>query len=241
MKTNNVLSILAISSIMTLSGCAESQTMGSTVGKGAMSLVDSFAAGVQKGIDESFLGNTNKTAVSANNNKAATNSPIRASNTIKSSDMVYLFGWMEDACTGENPAHNGVKKDYNAFIESFYGSNEYNYFVKPRSEWLPEYRDMIKEMKYSDNSSVEIGSNSGEYTVIFKEGVTYRGQPLESHIYTFIKESQGAIQTLTFAPNANIPVIWPNFKTRSIEYWGEMEDMGASYTPQDRTIQCYLT
>jgi len=242
MKINNVLSILTISSIMTLSGCAESQTMGSTVGKGAMSLVDSFAAEVQKGINESFLGNTNKKAVEANNiNKVAINAPTKASNTITSNDTVYLLGWMEDACTGENPANNGTRKDYNTFLESFYGSNNYKYFVKPRSQWMPEYRDIIKEIKYSDNSSVEIGSNSGEYQVIFKEGVKYRGQPLESHIYTFIKESQGAIQTLKFAPNANVNAIWPNFKTRTIEYWGEMEDMGAAYTPQDKTIQCYLT
>ncbi|PKG34157.1 hypothetical protein [Psychrobacter sp. Sarcosine-3u-12] len=85
--------------------------------------------------------------------------------------MVYLLGWMEDACTGENPAHNGVRKDYNAFIDSFYASNEYNYFVKPRAQWLPEYRDVIKEIKYSDGSNIEIGGHAGEYKVIFKEGV----------------------------------------------------------------------
>lgn len=73
MKVNNILSILAISSIMTLSGCAESQTMGSTVGKGAMSLVDSFATGVQKGIDKNFPNSSNKTTAPSTNVKTATN------------------------------------------------------------------------------------------------------------------------------------------------------------------------
>lgn len=239
MKTNNVLSILAISSIMTLSGCAESQTMGSTVGKGAMSLVDSFAAGVQKGIDESFLGNTNKTAVSANNNKVATNAPTRASNTITSSDMVYLLGWMEDACTGENPAHNGVRANHSKFTESFHGRGRQN-FVKPRSEWSPEYRDMIKEIQYKDLYDTDMGGDFGEYKVIFEDGVKYRGQPLDQYIYSYRRESSGGVESLKFAPNANVSSIWPNFKTRTIEYWGEMEDMGATYTPQSRTIECYF-
>lgn len=241
MKMNNALSMLAISGLIALSGCAESQTAGSTLGKGALSLVDSFATGVQKGIDKNFPSSVDKTIASSNNAKTATITPTKSSNTITSKDMVYLFGWMEDACSGDNPSQNGVKQDYSAFIDSFYTGNGYDYFVKPRSEWMPVYRDMIKEIKYSDGSDIEIGGHAGEYKVIFKEGVKYRGQPLESHIYTFIKESQGAVQTLKFAPNANVTAIWPNFKTRSIEYWGEMEDMGASYTPQDRTIQCYLT
>ena len=241
MKLNNLLSVLTISSLLVLSGCAESQTMGSTVGKGAMSLVDSFATGVQKGIDDSFLGNTYKKAIPANN-KVATNAPTRASNTITSNDMVYLFGWMEDACSGENPSRDGIKQDERTFLESFYSSNGYdNYFVKPRAQWLAEYRDMIKDIKYTDDSSINVGGHEGEYKVIFKEGVKYRGQSVESYTYTFIKESAGDVHTLKFAPNANITAIWPNFKTRNIEYWGEMEDIGAVYKPQNRTIQCYLT
>ena len=242
MKTNNILSILAIGSLMTLSGCAESQIMGNTVGKGAMRLVDSFATGVQQGIDRNFPNSSNQTIATPNLIRTTTVTPTKASNTITSEDMVYLFGWMEDACSGENPSRDGIKQDERTFLESFYSSNGYdNYFVKPRAQWLAEYRNMIKDIKYTDDSSINVGGHEGEYKVIFKEGVKYRGQSVESYTYTFIKESAGDVHTLKFAPNANITAIWPNFKTRNIEYWGEIEDIGAVYKPQDRTIQCYLT
>lgn len=238
MKLNNLLSVLTISSLLVLSGCAESQTMGSTVGKGAMSLVDSFATGVQKGIDDSFLGNTYKKAIPANN-KVATNAPTRASNTITSNDMVYLFGWMEDACSGESPTYSAVKTNHSKFTESFHGRARQN-FVKPRSEWAPEYRDMIKEIQYKDLYDTDMSGDFGEYKVIFEDGVKYRGQPLDQYIFKYRRESSGGVESLKFASNANVSAIWPNFKTRTIEYWGEMEDMGATYTPQSRTIECFF-
>lgn len=241
MKLNNSISILAISGLITLSGCAESQTIGNMVSQSANNIVSELSKSAKQQVS-AYTGSSNKKVTETNSAETVKNAPSRASNSITSKDMVYLFGWMEDACSGENPSRDGIKQDERTFLESFYSSNGYdNYFVKPRAQWLAEYRDMIKDIKYSNDSRVEIGGDLGEYTVIFKEGVKYRGQPLESYTYTFIKESSGDVQTLKFAPNANISVIWPNFKTRSIEYWGEMEDMGASYKPQDRTIQCYLT
>ena len=85
-----------------------------------------------------------------------------------------------------------------------------------------------------------MGGDFGEYKVIFEDGVKYRGQPLDQYIYSYRRESSGGVESLKFAPNANVSSIWPNFKTRTIEYWGEMEDMGATYTPQSRTIECYF-
>lgn len=71
-----------------------------------------------------------------------------------------------------------------------------------------------------------MGGDFGEYTVILKEDVKYRGEPLVEYIYKYRRESSGVIESLKFAPNANIPSIWPNFKTHNVDYWGEMEDMG---------------
>ncbi|WP_201580369.1 hypothetical protein [Psychrobacter sp. Pi2-52] len=238
MKSKNTLSVLVISSFIALSGCAESKTIGSTVGKGALSLVDSFATGVQKGIDESFLGNNSKAANSTNKVKTATTIATKTSNTITSKDMVYLFGGMEDACSGENPAYNGVRKNLSAFTESFQGKKGYDNFVKPRSEWLLEYRDMIKEIKYRDFYDNELSGDFGEYKVIFENGVKYRGQPLEQYIYKYRRESHGSVESLKFSSSANMMAIWPNFKSRPFDSYGDIIDMGAVYIPQTRTIAC---
>ena len=238
MKSKNTLSILAISSLIALSGCTESKTMGSTIGKGALSLVDSFTTGVQKGIDESFLGNKNKAVSSANNVKTTTTIATKASNTITSQDMVYLFGGMEDACLGDGPAYNGIKKNLSEFTESFHGRKGYDDFVKPRSEWLPKYRDMIKEIKYRNFYDNDLAGDFGEYKVIFEDGVKYRGQPLEQYVYKYRRESHGGVESLKFSASANVMTIWPNFKTRTVDNWGDMIDMGAVYTPQTKTIAC---
>lgn len=240
MKSKNTLSVMVISSFIALSGCAESKTIGSTVGKGALSLVDSFAIGVQKGIDESFLGNKNKAVSSANNAKTSTTTAPKASNTITSKDMVYLFGGMEDACSGENPAFNGVRKNLSEFTASFHGKKGYDNFVKPRSEWLPEYRDMIKEITYRDFYDNELSGDFGEYKVIFEDGVKYRGQPLEQYTYKYRRESHGGVESLKFSSSANVMTIWPNFKTRTVDNWGDMINMGAVYTPQTMTVACYF-
>lgn len=238
MKLKNVVSVLAVSSLVTLSGCAESKTMGSTVGKGALSLVDSFATGVQKGIDQSFLGNKNRVVSSAHNVKTATTIATKTSNTITSNDMVYLFGGMEDACSGETPAYNGVRKNLSEFTASFHGRKGYDNFVKPRSEWLPEYRDMIKEIRYRDFYDNELAGDFGEYKVIFEDGVKYRGQPLEQYVYKYRRESHGGVESLKFSSSANVMTIWPNFKTRTVDNLGDMIDMGAVYTPQTMTVAC---
>lgn len=50
MTSNHLLSVVAISSLIALSGCAESQTMGSTVAKSMGSLVTEVVGGAAEGV-----------------------------------------------------------------------------------------------------------------------------------------------------------------------------------------------
>ncbi|AOY43028.1 hypothetical protein AOT82_649 [Psychrobacter sp. AntiMn-1] len=77
-----------------------------------------------------------------------------------------------------------------------------------------------------------------EYRVIFNKGVTYRGQPLDEYTFSFIPESSGGENVLKFASTATVPTIMPNFQTRTMEYWGEMEKRGAEYDSKNKTVTC---
>ena len=77
-----------------------------------------------------------------------------------------------------------------------------------------------------------------EYRVIFNKGVTYRSQPLEEYIFSFIPESSGGETVLKFASTATVSTIMPNFQTRTMEYWGEMEKRGAEYDSKNKTVTC---
>ena len=149
-----------------------------------------------------------------------------------SSDMVHVFGWMEDACDGEQPPYKKVYDKHAVFINSIRGQRPYEDFVKPKAQWSSEYRNTIKEVK------MNVGDIYTEYRVIFNKGVTYRGQPLEEYIFSFIPESSGGQNTLQFSSNANISTIMSNFQTRQVEYWGEMEDRGAIYNPKNKMVTC---
>lgn len=152
----------------------------------------------------------------------------------KSNDMVHVFGWMEDACTGEKPSYKKIAAKDTAFINSIRGQKASGDFVKPKSQWLSEYRNMIKDVK------MKKGEPYTEYRVIFNKGVTYRGQPLEEYKFSFIPESSGGENVLKFASTATVPTIMPNFQTRTMEYWGEMEKRGAEYDSKNKTVTCYF-
>lgn len=77
-----------------------------------------------------------------------------------------------------------------------------------------------------------------EYYVDFIDGIKYRNQPLDEYIFKFRGESSGDEDVLKFASNADVAAIWPNFTTRTMEYWGEMADIGLTYSPQNKTITC---
>lgn len=162
---------------------------------------------------------------------AAPNSS-KSISSYKSNDMVHVFGWMEDACSGEKPPYKKIAAKDTAFTDSIRGKKASGDFVKPKAQWLSEYRNMIKDVK------MKVGEPYTEYRVIFNKGVTYRDQPLEEYTFSFIPESSGGENVLKFASTATMPNIMPNFQTRTMEYWGEMEKRGATYNPKNKTVTC---
>ena len=225
MKTNNILSILTIGSLMTLSGCAESQTMGSTVVNSVGSLVTEVVNGTVEGVRQGLGGAA--TAATKDSSTSNTHSALPAN------DMVYLFGSMEGGCLGKDMPFQTFDQSTLSLEDSIKGvSNGYDYYVKPRSEWLSEYRDTIKNVRIHE------GSEYTQYHVMFKDGIKYRGQPLEEYIFMFRPESSGSGEILKFSSTANITTIWPNFRSYKMEYWDEMIDMGATYNPKNKTITC---
>lgn len=225
MKSKCTLSLFAVSSIIAFSGCAESQTMGSTVAKSMGSLVTEVVGGAAEGV-RLGLGGAPK-----ENTKTVATSTTSKPGTIPTSDMVYRFGWMEDACTGDQLDFKLLKGQ--SLSESIKGSKNYTYFIKPKSQWSQEHRDIIKDVKMVE------GSEYIEYYVDFIDGIKYRNQPLDRYIFKFRAESSGGEDVLKFASNADVAAIWPNFTTRTMEYWGEMADRGAVYSTQKNTITCH--
>ncbi|MGP9668931.1 MULTISPECIES: hypothetical protein [unclassified Psychrobacter] len=223
MKSNHVLSVVAISSLIALSGCAESQTMGTTVVKSVGSLVNEVVTGTIVGVQQG-LGSS-----PIDNKKVVTSSPQK----LPASDMVYLFGDMEGGCLGKNLSFKTFDQSQVSLADSIKGvSEDSRYFVKPRSQWLSAYRDTIKDVKIKE------GNEFTAYHLIFKDGIKYRGQPLEEYIFMFRPESSGAGEALRFAPTANLSTVLPNFKSYKMEYWDEIIDMGATYNSQNKTITC---
>lgn len=70
MKSNHMLSLVAISSLIALLGCAESQTMGTTVVKSVGSLVNEVVTGTIAGVQPGLGGS------SVDTKKVATSSPV---------------------------------------------------------------------------------------------------------------------------------------------------------------------
>ncbi|WP_352309021.1 hypothetical protein [Psychrobacter sp. W2-37-MNA-CIBAN-0211] len=60
----------------------------------------------------------------------------------------------------------------------------------------------------------------------------------DGYIFKFRAESSGGKDVLKFASNADVAAIWPNFTTRTMEYWGEMTDIGSTYRHQNKIITC---
>ncbi|CAM4190871.1 hypothetical protein PSAR109036_13345 [Psychrobacter arenosus] len=157
-------------------------------------------------------------------------------------DLVHVLGWMEDACVGEKGPYKAIDEKHTAFINSFSGLNTEGYSSKvaPRSKWMSEYRNAIKDIKVETKGLEEESGEFAFYHVMFNKGVKYRGQPLTEYTFAHRVESSGSKHFLKFAPGAKVKTILPNFKTRKVMYWDEMEDMGASYDAKTNTIKCEL-
>lgn len=180
MKSKCTLSLFAVSSIIAFSGCAESQTMGSTVAKSMGSLVTEVVGGAAEGV-RLGLGGAPK-----ENTKTVATSTTSKPGTIPTSDMVYRFGWMEDACTGDQLDFKLLKGQ--SLSESIKGSKNYTYFIKPKSQWSQEHRDIIKDVKMVE------GSEYIEYYVDFIDGIKYRNQPLDRYIYLNLEPNRQAVK-----------------------------------------------
>lgn len=60
----------------------------------------------------------------------------------------------------------------------------------------------------------------------------------DGYVFKFRAKSSGGKDVLKFESNADVAAIWPNFTTRTMEYWGEMTDIESTYRPQNKIITC---
>lgn len=223
---------VAIGATLFLSGCAETSALGSAVSQTVNSVVTGTVNGIQEGISQ------------AGNQNSGTQS-----RTMPNSDMYNLFGWMEDGCMGDsNAVYQKIRNNYSQFTDSFVQTvevaptdpraSQVKYIVKPKNQWPTGYQNLIKDIVVSTPDNFDI-----TYTVIFKDMVKYRGQPLDSFSFQFNADTEGSEQVLNFDSRANVSTVFSNFRTRQYEpYWGkpgQVYTKGAKYNPNNKTVACY--
>lgn len=155
---------------------------------------------------------------------------------------------MEDGCMGDsNATYQKVRNNYSQFTDSFVQTvdvtptdpraSQVKYIVKPKNQWPTGYQNLIKDIVVSTPDNFDI-----TYTVIFKDMVKYRGQPLDTFSFQFKSDTEGSQQVLNFDNRANVSTVFSNFRTRQYEpYWGEpgkVYTIGAKYNPSNKTIIC---
>ena len=222
---------MAIGATLLLSGCAETSALGSAVSQTVNAVVTGTVSGIQEGI-----------------NQAGGQSASSQSGTMATSDMYYLFGWMEDGCMGDsNALYQKIGNKYRQFTDSFVQTvdvtptdpraSQVRYIVKPKNQWPAGYQNLIKDIVVSTPDNFDI-----TYKVIFKDTVKYRGQPLDTFSFQFTSGTEGSQQVLNFDNRANVSTVFSNFRTRQYEpYWGEpgkVYTKGATYNPNNKTIVC---
>lgn len=222
---------MAIGATLLLSGCAETSALGSAVSQTVNAVVTGTVSGIQEGI-----------------NQAGGQSASSQSGTMATSDMYYLFGWMEDGCMGDsNALYQKIGNNYSQFTDSFVQTvdvtptdpraSQVRYIVKPKNQWPAGYQNLIKDIVVSTPDNFDI-----TYKVIFKDTVKYRGQPLDTFSFQFTSGTEGSQQVLNFDSSANMATVFSNFRTRQYEpHWGEPGKVytnGAKYNPSNKTITC---
>ena len=222
---------MASGATLLLSGCAETSALGSAVSQTVNAVVTGTVSGIQEGI-----------------NQAGGQSASSQSGTMATSDMYYLFGWMEDGCMGDsNALYQKIGNNYSQFTDSFVQTvdvtptdpraSQVRYIVKPKNQWPAGYQNLIKDIVVSTPDNFDI-----TYKVIFKDTVKYRGQPLDTFSFQFTSGTEGSQQVLNFDNRANVSTVFSNFRTRQYEpYWGEpgkVYTKGATYNPNNKTIVC---
>jgi len=222
----------AIGVTLVLSGCAETSALGSAVNQTVNAVVTGTVNGIQEGMNE-----------------AMNQRPKAQPGTMPNSDMYNLFGWMEDGCMGDsNAVYQKISNNYSQFSESIITfvrvkptdprASPVKYIVKPKSQWPSGYDNLIKDIVVTTPDNFDI-----TYTVIFKDMVKYRGQPLDSFSFQFNADTEGSEQVLNFDSRANVSTVFSNFRTRQYEpYWGkpgQVYTKGAKYNPNNKTVACY--
>lgn len=141
---------------------------------------------------------------------------------------------MEQGCNGTTPVYSNMKDKSIKFRNSFRDPNGFELKVLPRSQWSPEYRDLIKNITVSEDYTKSKEDTFAVYKIMFKDGVKYRGQPLNEYHFIHRVESSGIADVLVFAPSADMNYVWSNFKTIKVESWGEMVDDRAIYDSNNK-------
>ena len=201
--------------VVNLSGCSEVSTLtkdfSTSVGQGVSTIV--------KDINTSI--NTPTSVKSQNQNAAS----------ILPTDMVFLMGWMEDACRGSIAPYDKISDRYYAFKDTVIDMD--NSRAQPYSQWSPAYRDQIQNI---------IKSTDGYYVTFSLplKNAYYRKQPLKAIEIGYREETEGAHTKLIFAQSANVNAIISNFKTREVEDMGGMYNSGATYNARERSLNCDL-
>lgn len=222
---------MAIGATLLLSGCAETSALGSTMSQTVNAVVTGTVNGIQQGMAQA--GNQNSSTPSG---------------SIATSDMYNLFGWMEDGCMGDsNAVSQKIRNNYSQFTDSFVQTvdvtptdpraAQVKYIVKPKNQWPTGYQNLIKDIVVTTPDGFNI-----TYTVIFKDMVKYRGQPLDTFSFQFTSGTEGSQQVLNFDNRANVSTVFSNFRTRQYQpYWGEPGKVytnGAKYNSNNKTIVC---
>ena len=213
----NKIFLLSISlvALANLSGCAQVSTLtkdfSTSVGQGVSTMVKDISTSI----------NTPTPVKSQNKNAAS----------IPPTDMVFLMGWMEDACQGSIAPYDKISDRYYAFKDTVVDMD--NSRAQPYSQWSPEYRDQIQNvLKSTDGSYVT-------FSLPLKSAY-YRKQPLKAIEIGYREETEGAHAKLVFAQPANVTAVISNFKTRKVEGMGGMYNSGATYNAGEKSLNCEL-
>lgn len=210
-----LLSAVALTTMLSLSGCTEvsalTKDVGTSVGQGVSTMMKDFTTGL-----------TTPTQAKPQSQKAA---------TIPATDMIFLMGWMEDACEGSVSPYDKISKRYYAFSETVIDMD--NSRAKPASQWSSQYRHQIQNI---------VKSKEGSYVTFTLQlnNAYYRNQPLKAIEIGYREGTEGAHTKLVFSSSTSVPAIISNFKTRKVEGMYGVYDGGVTYNARENSLSCEL-
>lgn len=165
-------------------------------------------------------------------------------NAYPKSDLVQMFGWMEDGCQGDTPPYDSIRQRYGVLTDLFFqesssrpylnGQGFTSEFKIPKSQWS----DSIKQSV--NNITVSSDGERYTYTMHFVSGSTYRGQPLTSFTFDFKPETDDVVyHIMDFATNADLRQVVKHFYGKEVEdFDGSFYKSVAKYDPSKKAIIC---